>query len=318
MLHKALYFVAAVNVVVANSDRIKKETHPPPLHLPIDNLIDPSMNHVTSVDEEATMIGDSSDHIFPTLKKQGKINPHQQQNDKPQLPLDDKTPILNPLNIPLLGTLSTKIPNKLALAIKKEGLKDQEKIKSQPFLPYTLPLMNEIKIKKSSHVNSQLISRKCECKKIRATTKDDPKISSLIIAQQKIQYAWSQSPGWCKALDPPKNIPFCITPVKAEICCTCTTTLKKIQCMNDCLLKSQFDDIDENTQKIILSYCGYACQGCNHNLMPMVETADNGPQQQDEDFEKKSMLKVPKWWMATMSIHVKKIRDKIARHMAEE
>ena len=36
------------------------------------------------------------------------------------------------------------------------------------------------------------------------------------------------------------------------------------------------------------------------------------------DFEKKSMLKVPKWWMATMSIHVKKIRDKIARHMAEE
>mgnify|MGYP001285422931 CR=1 FL=1 len=80
--------------------------------------------------------------------------------------------------------------------------------------------------------------------------------------------------------------------------------------VDDCLTREGYTDADESTQKLSMAYCGYACQGCDFTLMPMVETEDNGTGGQREET---GSIAVPKWWTSTMAKQLMKIRDKLSQ-----
>ena len=80
--------------------------------------------------------------------------------------------------------------------------------------------------------------------------------------------------------------------------------------VDDCLKKEGYPDADEKSQTLSMAYCGYACQGCDFTLMPMVETEDNGIGGQREET---GSIAIPKWWTSTMASQLIKVRSKLSQ-----
>ena len=103
------------------------------------------------------------------------------------------------------------------------------------------------------------------------------------------------------------------TPLKAACCCTCPGP-KKLECMESCLDTAGYDDMDDQNQKVYMSYCGFACQTCEHEKVPMADVNGGGTanalghinSQGTEDGTP------PGWWMTTMSAALSKVKAKSA------
>ena len=149
----------------------------------------------------------------------------------------DRTPIQNPLTLPVLGQTTTNMPRALQQAISNEAVKEQRQQDRLTNPPYSLTLL------KKQYPGSPSPARRqppaphtspvtCECQKYTPTAAERfiPTIASLVAAQSHLVHQWQDN--WCHALDPPKNVPLCTTPVKAGVCCGCDAARKtKCECV---------------------------------------------------------------------------------------
>ena len=84
--------------------------------------------------------------------------------------------------------------------------------------------------------------------------------------------------------------------------------------MESCLDTAGYDDMDDQNQKVYMSYCGFACQTCEHEKVPMADVNGGGTanalghinSQGTEDGTP------PGWWMTTMSAVLSKVKAKSA------
>ena len=147
---------------------------------------------------------------------------------------------------------------------------------------------------------------KCECTSYQVEGDGmDPRKLSLMLADKVLRHAWKET--WCHSLDPLKNTPLCVTPMKAFVCCGCTND-KKLKNFQKCLDNENYDEESEQMQKISMSYCGYASQGCDYMKMPMVETEDSGPPSDGTALEVGKIP--PAWWLKTMAGRLRDLREK--------
>ena len=236
-------------VVVPRSIRTRRSNAQPPL-APVDALfLTPSLN--ANADQEARTIKATaalvSKHATDAttdrkpLPSPPLLADPQTTFAKLSLLKVDRTPILNPLTLPVLGKTTTTMPRALQQAINNEAVKEQHQQDRLTNPPYSLTLL------KKPHPGSPSPARRqpphttpapppptptCECQKYTPTAAEMfiPTVASLVAAQTHLVHQWKDN--WCHALDPPKNVPLCITPVKAVVCCGCDAARKtKCECV---------------------------------------------------------------------------------------